>query len=306
MCDESDLSQFDVALKRRGLSRRQFAAMGTAMLAWACSGSKQEAAGPETGTSPTPSLSLTQGVVSVVTPDGEADAYFVHPAKGRYPAVLLWPDVAGLRGAFKVMAGRLARQGYAVLAVNPYYRNAPSPQFKSFSEWMNADGRAAVQPMRDALTPQAITRDAKAYIAWLDEQEAVDLTARMGTMGFCMGGPFTIRTAAAVPGRVGIAASLHGGGLVTTEADSPHLLLDRTEASYLFAIARNDDAKDPAATKTLRKIAQNAGRAAEVEVYPADHGWTVPDSPAYDETAAERAWQRLSALFSQRLKTKAA
>lgn len=305
MCDEPDLSQFDAALARRGLSRRQFAAMGTAVLAWACSGGKPEAAGPETAAAPTDAPSLAEGAVSIETPDGEADAFFVHPEAGRYPAILLWPDVAGLREAFRGMARRLARQGYAVLAVNPYYRNAPSPQFESFSEWMTAGGRARIQPMRAALTPQAVTRDAKAHLAWLDGQDAADSTAGIGTMGFCMGGPFTIRTAAAVPGRVAAAASLHGGGLVTGEADSPHLLLDRTEASYLFAIARNDDAKDPGASDILRKAAEQAGRPAEVEVYPADHGWTVPDSPAYDEAAAERAWQRLSALFSRRLKTKA-
>lgn len=303
MCDENDLSQFDAALARRGMNRRQFAAMGAAVLVWACSSGEPEAAEPEgKAASQTP---LSEAMVSIDTPDGAADAFFVHPASGRHPAILLWPDVGGLREAFKVMARNLARQGYAVLAVNPYYRGAQSPILQSFSEWMTPEGKAKIQPLRAALTADAITRDATAYIIWLDEREAVDSTARVGTMGFCMGGPFTVRTAAAVPKRVGAAASLHGGGLVTEEANSPHRLLRQTQAAYLFAIARNDDAKEPGVKDVLRQAAEKAGRPAEIEVYPADHGWTVPDSPAYDKVAAERAWTRLSALFSERLKTKA-
>jgi carboxymethylenebutenolidase len=303
MCDETDLSRFDAALARRGLNRRQFAAMGAAVLVWACSSGKPEAAEPDTAGASASDIGET--MVSIDTPDGKADAFFVHPASGRYPGVLLWPDIGGLREAFKMMARRLAAQGYAVLAVNPYYRGAQSPVLQSFSEWMTPEGKARIQPLREALTADAITRDAKAYVAWLDRQDAVDRTARIGTMGFCMGGPFTIRTAAAVPARIGAAASLHGAGLVGEGADSPHRLLGQTQAAYLFAIARNDDAKEPGVKDALRQAAEKARRPAEIEVYPADHGWTVPDSPVYDKAAAERAWERLSALFSQRLKTKA-
>lgn len=304
MCDEIDLFQFDAALRRRGLSRREFAAMGSAVLLWACSGSESESSTPSAANvSASPSV-LSEDMVTISTPDGKADAFFVHPATGRHPAVLLWPDIAGLREAFKAMARRLAREGYAVLVVNPYYRNAPAPQFESFAEWMDSGGMAKVEPWRKAFTPQAIASDAAAYIQWLDGQPATDTLAGIGTMGFCMGGPFTIRTAAAVPGRVAAAASFHGGRLVTPDADSPHLLFPQTRAAYLIAIAQNDDAKEPDVDDTLRNTAKQAGRPAEVEVYPADHGWTVGDSPAYHEAAAEGAWQRLLVLFTDNLKPK--
>lgn len=302
MCDETDLDRFNAALARRGLSRREFAAMGSAVLLWACGGSASQPSGAASSASGSPGLG--ESTVSITTPHGEADAFFVHPAAGRHPAVLLWPDIAGLREAFRAMARRLAREGYAVLVVNPYYRNAAAPQFESFAEWMDGAGRAKVEPWRKAFTPEAIASDAAAYVQWLDRQPATDTSAGVGTMGFCMGGPFTIRTAAAVPGRVAAAASFHGGGLVTPDADSPHLLIPRTSAAYLVAIAQDDDAKKPDVDDTLRATAKQAGRPAEVEVYPADHGWTVGDSPAYQEAAAEGAWQRLLVLFADNLKPK--
>ena len=273
-----------------GLSRRDFAAIGTAAVLSGCAGAMGQASAPG---------DLTERMVEITTSDGIADAFFVHPAKGQHVGIVMWPDVAGLREAKKIMARRLAAAGYAVLCVNPYYRGGPAPIMESFSEFRTPEGQAKIKPLRAALTPMAITSDAKAYVGFLDGSAAVDKARKIGSNGYCMGGPFTVRTAAAVPGRVGAAASLHGGGLVTQDSDSPHRLLAATRASYLFAIARNDDAQDPSVKDTLRAAAAAARRPAEIEVYAADHGWTVPDSPAYDPVEPDRAWQRMLALFGQ-------
>lgn len=289
MCDGSTDAAHDSALARRGLTRRQFAAMGSAAALAGCGAGPGGKANEAT---------LSERTVRITTQDGIADAFFVHPAKGAHPGVIMWPDIAGLREAKKIMARRLAQAGYAVLCVNQYYRSQPAPVMESFSEFMDPEGREKVMGYRELLTPDAVTRDAGAFVAFLDTQDAVDKARGIGSNGYCMGGPFTVRTAAAVPGRVGAAASFHGGGLVTEEPDSPHKLLAETQASYLIAIARNDDARAPKDKEVFRKAAEEAGRDAEIEVYPADHGWCVPDSPVYDPTEADRAWDRMLALYA--------
>lgn len=289
MCDDFTQEAEDAALARRGLTRREFAALGAAAALTGCVGTSLGAASPE----------LKEGMVNITTADGMADAFFVHPVKGRHPGVIFWPDVAGLREVKKVMARRLAAAGHAVLVVNPYYRDAPAPILASMSEYRTPEGQAKIKPMRARFTSETVMRDAKAFAAFLDGDAAVDTRRRIGTQGYCMGGPFTVWTAAAVPGRIGAAASFHGGGLVDEKADSPHELLGGTQASYLFAIARNDDARQPAAKDELRKAADAAKRSAEIEVYAADHGWCVADAPAYDPNEADRAWQRLLALYSK-------
>lgn len=291
MCDEFTAEAEDRALRRKGLSRREFAAMGSAVALGACAQTSTGMGGKE-------GEELAEDMVRITTEDGIADAFFVRPVDGAHPGIVFWPDIAGLRDAKKIMARRLAADGYAVLVVNQYYRSAPAPVMESFSEYRTEEGSAKVGGYRKLLTPDAITRDARAYVAYLDTQDAVDKTRRIGSNGYCMGGPFTVRTAAAVPARVGAAASLHGGGLVTDAPDSPHKLLASTRASYLFAIAQNDDAKAPEDKVALKQAAEAAGVQAEVEVYPADHGWCVPDSPAYDPIQADRAWQRMMALFA--------
>lgn len=288
MCDDFTSAADDAALARRGLTRREFAALGAAVAVAGCVGGSAGAAG---------SAELKEGTVNITTADGVADAFFVHPVRGSHPGVILWPDIAGVREVKKIMARRLAAAGYAVLVVNQYYRSAPAPVMNSLSEYRTPEGQARIAPMRALLTPEAVTRDAAAFVAFLDSQGAVDKARGIGTQGYCMGGPFAVRTAAAAPGRVGAAASFHGGGLATDKPDSPHLLLARTKASYLIAIGRNDDAKEPAAKDILRKAAGDAGRRAEIEVYPADHGWCVADAPAFDPTEAERVWDRLLALY---------
>lgn len=256
------------------------------------------AAPPEPEATP---LETTSRMVTIATPDGTADAFFVAPSVGRHPGVLVWPDVAGLREAFETMATRLATHGYAVLAVNPYYRSAKTPILGAFSEWQTEAGKAKIGPMREALTAKGIASDGAALAAWLDTQPEVDTARKLATTGYCMGGPFTFRTAAAAPTRVGAIASFHGGGLVGADADSPHTLLPKIKAAALICIAQNDDERQPDAKSTLRQAAESAHVTAEIEVYPAQHGWCVIDSPVYDEAQAERAWARMLATFEQHL-----
>lgn len=286
MCDDLTAIEEQRALDSRGIDRRGFAALGAAGLgALAALLAAKAPAG------------LAERMVTLATPDGQLDAFFVHPAKGKYPAVILWPDIAGLREAYKVMARRLAADGHAVLVLNQYYRSAPAPHFAAVAEWRTPEGQAKLKPMIPLLTPEAIERDAKAAVAWLDAQRAVNTKRGIGSSGYCMGGPFTVRSAHAAPDRVRAAASFHGGGLVTDKPDSPHQLLKATKAGYLFAIARNDDARAPGDKDALRAAAAAAGRPAEVEVYPADHGWCTIDAPVFDKVQADRAWARMLALF---------
>lgn len=302
MCERDDLKQWS-GRTDWSLNRRQFAAMSAIGALAACTPGRGDAAAGEAAQDDAAAgPALGEDRVSIETEDGTMDAFFVRPASGRHPAILTWPDIAGLREAFEVMARRLAEQGYAVLVVNPYCRDRPAPQFADFADFRAQGGFETVGPWREALNPPAVMRDARAAVAWLDAREEVDTARGVGTHGYCMGGPFTVYTAAAVPGRVRAAASLHGGGLVDEDdPQSPHRLLGETQASYLFAIGRNDDERDPDAKTALRDAAAAAGRPAEIEVYPADHGWTVIDSPVYDEEQAERAWARMSALFERAL-----
>lgn len=299
MCDRASFENACPKAADWSLNRRRFVALGAAGVLAACapvSGGEEGEAGAESG------VELIEDDVAFETPDGTIDAFFVRPVAGAHPAILTWPDIAGLREAFKVMARRLAEQGYAVLVVNPYYRSRPAPQFADFADFRANDGFQAVAPWREAFSPDAIRSDAAAAIAWLDAQDGVDSARGVGTHGYCMGGSFAVITAAAVPDRVRAAASLHGGRLVQEDdPQSPHRLLAATQASYLFAIAANDDAEEPEVKTALAAAAEAAARPADVEVYAADHGWTVIDSPVYYETEAERAWAAMSALFDASL-----
>lgn len=237
----------------------------------------------------------------IETAAGSAEAFFVAPASGRHPGVILWPDVAGLRGAYQTMATRLAQSGYAVLAVNQYYRSSKLPILTEFSQWKTPEGKAKIKPMREVITAQGITEDGARFAAWLDQQPEVDVAKKIGSAGYCMGGPFTFRTAVAAPSRVGAIASFHGGRLVTDEADSPHKLFGQMQAAALICIAQNDDARQPEAKSALSEAAASANIPAEVEVYPAQHGWCTIDSPVFDEPQAERAWSRMLATFEKYL-----
>jgi carboxymethylenebutenolidase len=243
---------------------------------------------------------VTEKDVEIKTPDGTCDAYFVHPQSGAHAAVLVWPDILGLRPAFRQMGKRLAESGYSVLTVNPFYRGKRAPVVPPGSAF-NQETMAVVRPLAGQLNATTHVTDAKAFIAWLDEQPQVDKNRKVGTTGYCMGGPITMRTAASVADRVGAAASFHGGGLVSPNPDSPHLLVPQMKARYLFAVAQNDDEREPEAKNVLRDTFAKAKLDAEIEVYPAMHGWCPPDSQVYDEAQAERAWSRLLALFERGL-----
>lgn len=240
--------------------------------------------------------------VTIKTADGIADAALFHPArKGNWPAVLMWPDIMGLRPIFREMGKRLASQGYVVLVPNPFYRSKPAPVVDGPFDFNKPEDRTKLMAFRLAMTDEGTDTDARAFLAFLDSQPQTNKRRKAGVQGYCMGGPLSFRTAAAVPHRIGAVASFHGGGLVTKEPSSPHLLIPRTRASYLIAIAQNDDSKEPETKDVLRKAFQAAGRPATVEIYPANHGWCVPGSQAYNEPAAERAWRELTRLYKTSL-----
>lgn len=245
--------------------------------------------------------SVTESDVEIATPDGTCDAYFVHPASGAHAAVLVWPDILGLRTAFRMMGKRLAESGYSVLVVNPFYRQKRAPVVPDGASFADDSVRNTVFPLAQALNATTHMTDARAFIAWLDRQPSVDTSRKIGTTGYCMGGPIVMRTAAAVPDRVGAGATFHGGGLVTDQPNSPHLLVPQMKAQFLHAVAENDDERDPEAKNVLRETFAAAGLPAEIEVYPAAHGWCPPDSAVYDETQAERAWARMLVLFENAL-----
>ncbi len=289
MCDQLTLAEDDAKAAARGLSRRQFAALSAAGAASALADAQAAiAAGP----------ALVEKDVSITTPDGTCDAVLLHPAKGKHPGIILWPDIAGVREAYRVMARRLAGEGYTVLLVNHYYRGGKAPFLASLAEWRTPAGQEKLKPLIAGITPAGTTSDAKAFVAFLDKQPATDTKRKIGTQGYCMGGPYTVRTAAAVPTRVGAACSFHGGGLVVDAPDSPHKLIAATKASFLFAIAQNDDARAPADKDALKAAAAAAHRPAEVEVYHADHGWCTIDAPSYNKEEAERAWVRMKLMYA--------
>ncbi len=291
MCDEKTVADNEAWIaKNENISRRNFNALAA--------GAGAAVFLPVAANA----MDVVESDVVVKTPDGEADCYFVRPASGAHPGVLVWPDIMGLRPAFRQMGKRLAQSGYSVLVVNPYYRQTKAPVISEGESFQDAEVRERILPYRRALTPETNVTDAKAFVAFLDSQASVDKNRKMGTTGYCMGGPFTMRTAAAIPDRIGAGASFHGGGLATDDEDSPHLLVPQMEASFLFAIAENDDERDPDAKIKLREAFDEADLPAEIEVYEgAMHGWCPPDSRVYNEEQAERAWARLLVLFEKAL-----
>jgi carboxymethylenebutenolidase len=276
------------------LSRRDFVALSVA------------AGLAGTGLPAVAALQVVERDVSIKTPDGTCDAAFIHPATGTHAGVILWPDAAGLRPAMRDMARRLAAEGYAVLVPNPFYRVAKAPVFETAANLDFSDPalRSKLAPLMGSIgAAGTVEKDAPALVGFLDTQPQVDKAKKVGTQGYCMGGPLVVRTAAAVPDRIGAGASFHGGGLVTDKPDSPHRLAPKIKARMYFAVAANDDQRQPDAKDELRKAFEAAHVPVEVEVYPAQHGWCVPDmpkekgAPLYDHAEAEKAWGKLLALY---------
>lgn len=296
MCDETTERELDAYLKRKALTRRGFTTGATATLA--TSGLLLQACAsplPEPG-------SLSEAEVQIPTPDGTIDALFVRPAEGAHAAVIIWPDIHGVRPAFFDMARRLAGSGYSVIAANPYYRTHTGRLFADGQTIRDPGGRELVGPHYQALSPATVITDAQAIVAWLDTQEAVDSNRGIGAVGFCMTGSWTLRAAAAVPERVKAPSSFHGGGLVTEAEDSPHRLAGQIQGSVLIAIAENDHEREPEAQGALIAAFDAAGVPAEIEVYAdAMHGWVPTDSRAHNPEQSERAWGRMLALFEREL-----
>jgi carboxymethylenebutenolidase len=269
----------DNILRGNDLSRRRFGALGL--------GATLAAMLPPIAAA----AEVSESEVTIKTPDGTCDAHFVHPVEAT-AAVLVWPDIWGLRPAFRAMGKRLAESGYAVLTINPFYRSikgTPASREDAFK-------------YAGSLNATTHVSDAKAFVEWLDAQKSVDTGRKIGTTGYCMGGAIVMRTAASLPERVGAGCSFHGGRLTTTDADSPHLLIPKLKASMLIAIADNDDQKEPASKDILRKAFDDAKVSAEIEVYKgANHGWMPPDSQNHNAEAAERGWDRKLALFKKAL-----
>jgi carboxymethylenebutenolidase len=291
MCDSDSIDDMlEYQLKSAALSRRQFGALtlGAGLVS---------VLPPVAG-----AADVQETDVDIKTADGTADAYFVHPASGAHPAVLIWPDIFGLRPAFRQMGKRLAESGYAVLVINPFYRIKRAPTAPEHPNWDDPPTRAALMAQMGSLNAQTAAVDASAFVSWLDGQKTVDRKRKIGTTGYCMGGPYTMRTAAAFPDRVGAGASFHGGGLVTDKPDSPHLLIPKMKAQYLIAIAENDDQKQPDAKGVLRAAFDKAHLHAEIEVYAGTlHGWCPIDSQVYNHDQAEKAWSRMLVLFKEAL-----
>jgi carboxymethylenebutenolidase len=286
MCDQDHFDDDRRDYEARGLvTRRQFGAIVAAGIAMTL---------PAVANA----VAVTEADVTITTPDGTADAYFVHPSSGNAPGVLIWPDIFGLRPAFRQMGKRLAESGYAVLVVNPFYRTKKAPTAAQGA----ATPIAELRPLASALNPTTHMTDAKAFVAWLDQQPSVSKTRKIGTQGYCMGGPIAFRTSAAIPDRVGAVASFHGGGLVTTAPDSPHLQAATSHAQFLIAIAENDDQRAPTDKDAMKEAFAKANLPAEIEVYTgAAHGWCPPDSGVYNEPLAEKAWARLLVLYGKAL-----
>jgi carboxymethylenebutenolidase len=283
MCDQDHFEDDRQEYEARGLvTRRQFGALlgaGAVMMLPKVVGA----------------VAVTEQDVTIKTPDGTCDAYFVHVASGTAPAVLVWPDIFGLRPAFRQMGKRLAETGYSVLVVNPFYRTQKAPTASKGS----ATPIPELLPLAKTLSEPTHMTDAKAFTAWLDSQASVAKNRKIGTQGYCMGGPMAFRTAAANPDRVGAVASFHGGGLVTMDPSSPHLQVSKTKAALLVAIASNDDKQRPEDKNVLKETFAKSGQAAEIEVYSGAHGWCPPDSTVYNMPDAEKAWTRLLALYGK-------
>ena len=288
MCDETTFS--NVPRDARGLTRRDFGAMSI--------GTSVAMMLPRAANA----VDATVSDIDVPTPDGVADCYFAHPATGSHPAVVIWPDARGIRSTYRQLAMRLAESGYAVLAVNPYYRSHRGPALPDGTDPRQGNTMEILRPLLAELSPATELTDAITMVEFLDTQDVVDADRQMGTLGFCLGGPATFRIAARFPERVGAGASFHGVRLATDDPTSPHLLVPRMDAQFLVAIAEDDDENDPEAKNVLREAFDQAGQHAEIEVYEgALHSWTTPDSPVHHPEQAERAWSRMLALFEANL-----
>jgi len=290
MCDEHTQADNEKGFADGALSRRTFGALTAAALAASVA-------------SPADAAEVKESEVTIKTPDGECDAHFVHPSKGKSAAVLVWPDIMGLRPAFRTMGKRLAESGYAVLTINPFYRKQKGQVFDATKETFSGDTQKRLMAlMQSTINADNNKTDAIAFTEWLDKQKEVDAKKKIATTGYCMGGPLVFRTAAFIPNRVGAACTFHGGGIGSAQPNSPHLLVPQMKASFVICVADNDDKTDPEAKNRLRKAFDDAKLAADIEVYTGCmHGWCPIDSQVYNKDGAEKAWGKQLDLFKKTL-----
>lgn len=290
MCNRKTLETEAASRQSLAISRRDFTLAGFSAAAVALLPTSAHA------------MQTEGSMVSVSTPDGVADCFLARPTSGTHPGVILWPDFMSLRHAYEQLAHSLASEGYAVLAVNQYYRQAKSPIVQKV-DFKDKDTMGRVSKLLEALQESQVASDAKSFVSYLDAQAFVDKKRKIGTMGYCLGGGFAFETAIAVPERVGAIASFHASGLVSKNPDSVHLRVPRTRAQALIAIAEDDDKREPEAKSVLQQAYADARLPAEIAVYPGTvHGWCTPDMTAYfNPKQAQAAWGRLLALLDRAL-----
>ena len=290
MCDENTVQDAEDLGRAGSITRREFNTLAAG------------AAAAVTLPAVANAKAVSATDVLINTPDGNCDAFFVYPSEGKHPAVLIWPDILALRPSFRAMATRLAESGYAVLCINPYYRDAVAPVVETGESFQDASTQKKVLPMYRNLSPETHRTDARAFVDWLDAQSPVDTSRSIGTMGYCMGGPMVMRAAAERTDRIGAGCAYHPVSLATEDDDSPHLLISKMNGQFLIALAENDDERNPDDKSVLREAFSAEGLTAEVTVFEgALHGWCVLDSRVYNEGAAEVAWAKTLEILNSAL-----
>ena len=237
----------------------------------------------------------------MTTPDGACPVTLHTPnGTGPWAGVIMYPDAGGVRDTFQDMAARLAGFGYAVLLPDVYYRHGDWQPFEMATAFTDPAQRKRLMSMIATVTPDMIASDAGAFFDFLAQRPEVK-GSTFGVCGYCMGGRTSVIVAGRQPDRVAAAGSIHGGGLVTDDPTSPHLLADRIKATVYVAGAENDGSFTPEQAETLGKALTAANVNHKIEIYPAGHGFAVPDNPPYDADAAERHWVALQELFGSAL-----
>jgi carboxymethylenebutenolidase len=246
--------------------------------------------------------------VEIKTPDGTCNAAFIHPRSGSHPGVIIWTDIFGLRPSMREMGKRIASEGFSVLVPNPFYRVGKNQYDDASKVNFQTEYPTKLAPLAASIgAAGAAETDAVAYVEFLDAQKQVNKNKKIGTQGYCMGGPLVFRTCATVPDRLGAGATFHGGGLVTKNPNSPHLLVPKIKGRMYIGVAANDDKSQPDAKDKLKEAFEAAHVPAEIKVYTSLHGWCVPDmppgpaGPIYNKAEAEMAWGKLVELYKAAL-----
>lgn len=238
---------------------------------------------------------------SITTADGSCPVTLAIPdGTGPWPGVVMYPDAGGTRPVLRDMAERLASLGYVVLLPDVYYRTGGWTPFDMRTVFGDPAQRNRLFALMKAITPEVMAADARAFFDYLEARPEVR-GQRFGTTGYCMGGRTSLVVAGRVPERVAAAMSFHGGGLATTDPESPHLLADRIRAAVYVGGAENDASYPPGDADRLDAALTAAGVEHTCEWYAAGHGFAVPDNGPFDDAAAERHWAATKSFFGGHL-----